>query len=131
MLYRGEKMYKKIDQNKMQNFQDDLRNGMGLEDALCKYNLTLKEAFEAFPGTLRKGPNNRYHSGKLYITKRDGTFYIRKTVNGKHLHFGTYRSLADAIKIRDYFQEHGWDKSKVDEVCELLGVTRLRGRFHE
>ena len=124
-------MHKKIGHDKMQNFQDDLRNGMGLDDALCKYNLTLKEAFEAFPGTLRKGPNNRYHSGKLYITKRDGKFYIRKTINGKNLHFGTYHSLDDAIQIRDYFQEHGWDKSKLDEVCELLGITRLRGRFHE
>lgn len=112
---------------KLLHFQDDLRNGMTLEDALCKYHLTLKEAFESIPGTIRKGPDNQSHSGEIYIIKRRNSFYIQKSMNGRHVHFGSYRYLQEAVKVRDYFMEHGWDKSKVDEVCELLSVERLTG----
>ena len=41
-------------------------------------------------------------------------------------HYGTYYSLEDAIKVRDYFIYNGWRKDKVDKVCDELGVIRSK-----
>ena len=50
-------------------------------------------------------------SGTKHIRsdKRYGTFFIQKKVNGKDTAFGSYSSLEEAIKWRDYFEEKGWE----------------------
>ena len=39
---------------KLEAFQEDLRNGLTLEEALLKHNLTFKEAVTEMPRTLPK-----------------------------------------------------------------------------
>ena len=50
--------------------------------------------------------------GTKYIRtdKRYNTFFISKKVNGKETNFGSYSSLEEAIKWRDYFEKKGWGK---------------------
>lgn len=50
----------------------------------------------------------------------------KKRVKDKDVYYGAYKTLEDAIKVRDYFEEHGWLKNNVDKVCEVVGVERVR-----
>lgn len=47
-----------------------------------------------------------------YISRnRNGTYTIKKTIDGKQRYYGTYDTLSKAIDKRNYFEEHDWDKS--------------------
>ena len=50
--------------------------------------------------------------GTKYIhkDKRCNSFFISKKVNGKETNFGSYSSLKEAKKWRDYFEKKGWGK---------------------
>lgn len=50
--------------------------------------------------------------GTKYIhqNNRCGTFIITKKINGKETNFGSYSTLKEAIKWRNYFQKEGWGK---------------------
>ena len=65
-------------------------------------------------------------TGEKYICKARGHFHIRKQYNGKQRHYGSYESLEDAIKVRDYCIKHGWKQHSIDEYCSVLGVERCR-----
>lgn len=49
--------------------------------------------------------------GTKYITQNpSGTYIIRKRINGKSVYYGSYSTLEDAIKWRDYFQNRKWNE---------------------
>ncbi len=53
-----------------------------------------------------------------YIRKtRYGRYYLIKKIKGKGYNFGTYPSLEEAKKYRDYFESKGWENS-LDERLE-------------
>lgn len=110
-------------------FREDLKTGMSLEECLLKHNTTLKTVFNSqLPSAgrkKRKKPRKTSHADK-YIQKRDGKFYVKKYINGTTKLFGTYRSLEDARLVRDYLLEHGWKQKSVDGICEKLGVERVK-----
>ena len=112
------------------DFQNDLKNGMSITDALQKHDLTLEQAFQRLHHSLagrpvvKKKPKKSSKTGEKYISSRQNTFYIRKIVYGKYTTFGTYSSLEDAIKVRDYCIAHGWKQDHIDEYCQRLGVIR-------
>ncbi len=112
--------------NVLIDFQQDLRNGSSLHEALCKHNLTLKEAMDGMdkPLTRTHRKKRTYESLGNFIYRMGPYYKVQKTIHRNTLNFGTYNSLSDARKVRDYFLEHGWHKSKLDTVCELLGVER-------
>ena len=106
-------------------FQKDLKKGMTIEEALIKNNLDFKTAIQQI-----KPKRKPYNCKKLinnpsqYISLQKKKYVLRKFVKGKTRWFGTYNTLEDAIKVREYMKEHGWDQDKVDEVCEIVGVKR-------
>lgn len=118
----------------MIDFQEDLRAGYGLEEALFKYNLNLKDAFDRLlPAQEKKPPKRKsgYTKRKcipsmlnIYLIGRK--YYIKKTINGKTLLFGAYSTLEDAQKVRDHCIKHGWIQKNIDAYCKLLGVTRSK-----
>ena len=90
-------------------FQQDLKNGMSLNEALQKHGLTFKEAVQNIPRTRVKTPV-KTHSPSRNITVREGQdnrYFLRKQINKKQQAFGTYKSLEDAIKVRDYSNQYG------------------------
>ena len=110
------------------DFRDSLRDGMGLWEALEKYDITLKYAMDHMDKPLsnpkpRSRPYSRY--GK-YIYRMGPYYVLQRSINNKTANFGTYNNLVDAKKVRNYFLEHGWHKSKLDMVCKELGVERRR-----
>ena len=114
---------------KIINFQTDLQNGMSIAEALQKNDVSFKEATERLchskPRRKKKKKKQQLRAAK-YIQKRDGKYYVRKTVEGRTVMFGTYRTLEDAIKVRDYCIEHGWYQKRIDAICEKLGVERVK-----
>ena len=57
-----------------------------------------------------------HSTGEKYIRKVKGYFYVQKVVNGKLEHFGSFKSLEDAIVERDLLIKYNWD---LECLCEL------------
>lgn len=54
---------------------------------------------------------------KNYVyTTRNGSFSVRKTINGKFITFGTFEDYSMACRLRDILLEINWDTSLIDEV---------------
>jgi len=49
-------------------------------------------------------PDSKY----IFFDKRVGTYVITKKVKGNDYNFGSYKSLEDAKKARNYFEKNGW-----------------------
>lgn len=109
--------------NKLQRFQEDLKAGMGLEEALQKYGFSLEYAFTHMPKPLHK---KKKGVNPAFVSPLDDKYIIRKTVNGATTHFGTYKSQSDAVKVRDQCERYGWIKDNLDEYCREVGVERIR-----
>ena len=105
--------------------RDDLWNGMSIDNVCRKYNIP----FSILVAMMKQGERN--NSGpktrELYIVERDGRYHIRRA----NQYYGTYRTLSDAIKVRDWFIYNMFDKRKIDKACEECGVERYskRGRY--
>ena len=115
---------------KIARFQYDIRNGMTIQDALTKHGLTFLEAFQKTkkPKNQKKKKKKKWVSitEEKYIQSRNNHYYVRKTINGRTRLFGTYKTLEDAVKIRDYCMEHGWKQYSIDKYCEILGIERCK-----
>ena len=104
-------------------FQTDLQKGISINEALKKHGLTLPEAMYELKKQGR--PNKKRIPkplGMEYISRNQGKYLVRKTINGKMLYFGRYATLEDAMKIRDYFAENGWQKEELQTIRGLLKV---------
>ncbi len=119
----------------LSKFRQDLQAGMTISEACTKHNITLHEAFQQIRNRNYEKKNRRYWGGKetstgqTYISRTSkGTYFIRKTVNGKYRHFGTYRTLEDAVLVRDYLIKHGWYHQRLNSICKKLGVEKLSHR---
>ena len=93
----------------MKQFQEDLRNGMTIEKALHKHQLTFQEAFEKCDNGSCRG-NGEYHH--IYLDKKTGKYHVKKSILGKETHFGTFKDLDEAVKFRDELERNGWRKPK-------------------
>ena len=109
-------------------FQQDLRNGMTIKEALQKHKITLKQAMHKAEKTYKrpKKPKKQKNIDRL-ITHRNNHYYLRKRVNGKQTVFGTYQTLEDAIRMREYCEKHGWEQKSISRYCQELGIERCRG----
>lgn len=118
----------------IEKFQSDLRNGMALEDALIKHNLSFKEAVELCPRPmvcqrLKRKPyskRNLYKKVDTYISLKKDSYMVRRQRNGKSCWGGAYYSLEDAQKVRDYLEEHGWNIINVNKACKKFGIERRK-----
>lgn len=45
-----------------------------------------------------------------YITHVPERFIVRKWINGKNIHFGSYKTLEEAIKRKEELDKNGWVK---------------------
>ena len=106
-------------------FQMDLRNGMSLEDALKKHDMTLKQAVFQSPRH-RKSLNWKKSADMKNIYKNGESYTISKQQNGITKSFGTYKNVSDAQMVRDYLDNYGWEQLDVGLICVLLGVKRLK-----
>ena len=121
----------------VKGFQQDLRDGMTISDALQKHQVTFKEAVDSMPrpmsanrqGNTQKRPKKQhktgyYNTNQRYIGGREGHYYLRKQVRGKTRMFGTYKTMEDAVRMREHCMKHGWKEHSIDKYCKELGIER-------
>ena len=118
----------------IEKFQQDLRDGMTLESALQKYNLTFKEAVDFCPrpmskNNIKRSPKKRRNVYKRIdstISLKKDSYQVKKNAHGKTYWGGAYNSLEDAKQVRDFLEEHGWNPVKVNEACKKFNIQRRR-----
>ena len=71
--------------DKLKLFQEDLRNGMSIHDALQKHGLTFKETVDSLKSKPRLKPFYTYC--EKYIYRIGKWFYIRKNIKGRQKEF--------------------------------------------
>lgn len=109
-------------------FIEDMKNGLSVEEGLKKHNISLEEAVVLLQKSLprkKKKKKNTWNAktGEKYISKtKSGKYSIRKHINGKMRYFGNYDNINDAIKVRDYLIENGWYYNRINAIRKRLGV---------
>lgn len=92
----------------LSEFQNDLRGGMSIDDALRKHNMTFKEAIcklighDNYP---RQRLPNKYGKYIYYMGKR---YYVRRRMNNKNVYFGNYETLEEAQERKMELERNGW-----------------------
>ena len=114
-----------VNHERLTAFQDSLKQGMTIDEALTKYNLTLKQAFTALQYTKpnTKTKKRRQTSPERNIIKHENTYLIRKTINHHTKYYGRYNTLADARRVKNELISLNWN-ADIDEVCQKLGIQR-------
>ena len=106
--------------------RSQLQSGMTIDQVCHEHQITFPELLRLMSKLGNEKKNKKeFHSrptGQLYISEHYGKYIIRK--NKKH--FGTYRSLEDAVRVRDWFMCQRWDKRWVDRACRECGVVRCK-----
>jgi hypothetical protein len=100
--------------------RQDLQSGKTIDTVCREYNLTFTELVGLMQFYTHRPRKSHRPKGWLYIARTDNRYIIRKG----DVHYGTYKNLRDAQKIRDWMQRHGWDKSQLDIACDWCGVER-------
>ena len=100
---------------------------MSIEEVCKKHNLSFKELVYLSATNLPRKKPKKYKKtsnqpDEEYISYTYEKYQIRKTIDGNLRHFGTYDTLEDAIKMRDYLMEHGWYTTRVKAIRRRLGV---------
>ena len=114
----------------IREFQQDLNNGMTIEEACCKHKVTFQQAFNILhykdvnKDKINRRRNPKGNCGEPYIRydEKSGTYMLRKKVNKKFTYFGRYKTLEDAVLVRDYMMTHGWYKNRLNSIRKELGV---------
>ena len=102
----------------MKEFQEDLRQGMTLEDALKKYGLTFGEAVHRC--NRLTSPVGTRHPKYHHIYKGiQGKLKVERQVN-KIRYTILVDTLEDAVIVRDYLDEHGWNSRTVETIKRKL-----------
>ena len=111
-----------------EQIQSELRNGVSIAEVCTRHNVSLLALFNELKAEQEYtySPKAMHsNTGELYIyRKSNGYYYLRKGGG----HYGHYKSMSEAKKVRDYFMHTGWRKSKLDKVCSELGVERVKSR---
>lgn len=64
-----------------------------------------------------------------YIRTRNGRYVIIKSINGNPIFFGTYFSLEKARKVRDYFENRGWNINERFHFSDIKYVSKNHGKY--
>ena len=120
-----------INTKRLLRIRADLNDGDSISTVCTRYGLSFKELCDGMPRmhNKRKMKRSKQWTGEQYIQTRDGRFYVRKTIDGVTKLYGTYASLEDAVKVRDYCILHGWKRQRIDEYCRVLGVKRCESSY--
>lgn len=64
-----------------------------------------------------------------YIRKDRNTYYIYRTIDGKIIHYGSFKYLDEAIISRDKLIDNNWNMGD-DSILTNLGIFELDGLYH-
>ena len=94
-------------------------------DTICHdYHLTFSELVQLMSRLGKqkhKDIPSKFRTGHIYITYSSSGRYILRY---KRVYYGSYESLNDAVKVRNWFIYNRWDKRWLDRACKETGVSR-------
>ena len=67
--------------------------------------------------------------GKFYYTDGDG-FKVKKTINGKNINLGKFKTEEDAQKIVKWCEENNWDYTNLPKELEDLKIKPKDIKYH-
>jgi hypothetical protein len=113
--------YTKVDKE-TELIRKALRNGDSIDQVCQDYKISFPDLIKLMGayGSENKKKRTLSHTGEQYIRKYGKGYVVRK----KNKYFGKYRTLEDAITIRDWFICHRWDKRWVNRACKECNVVR-------
>ena len=112
-----------------EKIRNDLKNGSTISEVCEKYHLTFKgllkvfkQDFNSYTRPHNVGGRRTSATGERYIYQKNAgnTFWIQK--GGQY--YGYYKSLTDAVAVRNGLIINNWDKNELDTICQKLGVKR-------
>ena len=111
----------------LKQFQDDLKAGMTIEDALKKHQLSFQYVMKHINKVkymeIPEPSNTTKHIGI-----QNGKYIVKKSFDGKMRSFGTYLTLEDALKIRECCMIDGWIQTNINRYCREHGIHRCKGK---
>ena len=105
-----------------ETIRNQLKQGISIDDVCREHGLT----FESLINIMRTYDNpirRKTSKGMAFIYRMPNGHY---SVSKCSKHFGTYKTLRDAQKIRDWMLRHGWNKSQLDMACDWCSVERCK-----
>lgn len=98
---------------------------MSIDEALKKNNLSFPKAMNILRplrSPCEYGERQYYRTGEKYVYQVGNRVFIRRKEKGKMISYGNYLSIEDAVKVRDWFEVHGWNKSRLKYARRACGV---------
>lgn len=111
---------------------NDLRSGMGLDEALKKHNTNLQnELYRRNEVSVHTNKSTKKGEDKnIYPSCKK--FAIKKTHNCKRLYFGLYSTIEEARIVRDELIQCNWDKNQLQQILEKHNIhTSMRATLNE
>lgn len=105
--------------------QNDLKNGLSIQEVCTNYNLTFKELVNIAHKDIYTDVSKVERVKRVYIYPYRNSPRELWSIQKNNMYFGLYSTLDDAIKVRDCLIKRGWNKKELDCICQKLGVTRL------
>ena len=109
----------------IREFQTDLNKGMTISDACQKHQITFKQAFQMLhykDTNKQKTQTSQTREQYITINKNTGKYELKRRINGKYKYFGSYPTLKDAIRMREYMKTHGWTNKKWQTIKKELNL---------
>lgn len=78
----------------------------------CRYG---KRVYEDTGYKRMAGRNMNYHPD-LNIRKESNNYRIDKQINGRKIYLGSYDSIEEARRVRDFCLEHNWSSEAINYV---------------
>ena len=112
-----------------EKIRNELKGGSTIDEVCNKYNLTFKELLKVFksdfhsyskPRTPKK--KRKSSTGVKYVYMRGNVkrYWIQK--GGEY--YGHYKTLSDAVAVRNGLILNDWNKDELDTICQKLGIER-------
>lgn len=103
-------------------FRQDLQSGMTIEETCQKHHVTFQQAITVLHAnhTRKLRSRNKTHEVVEHHIQRNNGYMVRKRINGKQTYFGRYKTMETAVIVRDYLDEHGWNKENLKRIQEKI-----------
>ena len=101
--------------------QEQLRSGVTIAQVCHDNEISFGELCQMFHGYMKKG---RPLGLPMYVCQTPNNKYMirRKNTQGKEKYYGTYDTIEDAVKVRNYLIKHGWYQNRVPAIKDKLGI---------
>lgn len=102
-----------------------------INDACKHFNCSFKELVN-YAKINEPSEENTPKYDMRYIYKRNGFYYIMKSINGEYKYFNRSTSLKEAVEFRDKLIENNWrdnEELKIEELDDTRYIYRVGKSF--